>query len=155
MDLLKCQIFAVATCTAAGRPITATRDTSSGATLLGAHNLTNKWPLFKLYPHHRLCDSSGEWTGSAPQCRLISCGDPPMLPHSAVTLLNGSTVWRAQATYSCLPGHGECRPSGHHHKSVPRFADWRILTETRNTEEIKFMQHTTGHLAIGPEFYLV
>ena len=30
-----------------------------------------------------------------------------MLPHSAVTLLNGSTVWRALATYSCLPGHGE------------------------------------------------
>jgi len=53
----------------------------------------------------RLCDSSGLWTGTAPQCRLISCGDPPMLPHSAVALLNGSTQWRAQAVYSCLPGY--------------------------------------------------
>ena len=53
----------------------------------------------------RLCDSGGQWTGTAPQCRLISCGDPPMLPHSAVALLNGSTQWRAQALYSCLPGY--------------------------------------------------
>ena len=57
-----------------------------------------------MLPCYRLCDSSGEWTGSAPQCRLISCGDPPMLPHSAVALLNGSTQWRSQAVYSCLPG---------------------------------------------------
>ena len=53
----------------------------------------------------RLCDSSGVWTGAAPSCQLISCGDPPMLPHSAVALLNGTTQWRALALYSCLPGH--------------------------------------------------
>ena len=53
----------------------------------------------------RLCDSSGQWTGAAPQCRQISCGDPPMIPHSAVALLNGSTQWKSQAVYSCLPGY--------------------------------------------------
>jgi len=53
----------------------------------------------------RLCDSSGQWTGQAPNCRPISCGDPPMLPHSAVALLNGSTMWKSLAVYSCLPGY--------------------------------------------------
>ena len=53
----------------------------------------------------RLCDSSGQWTGLAPRCRPISCGDPPMLPHSAVALLNGSTQWKSLAVYSCLPGY--------------------------------------------------
>jgi len=53
----------------------------------------------------RLCDSTGQWTGLAPRCRPISCGDPPMLPHSAVALLNGSTQWKSLAVYSCLPGY--------------------------------------------------
>ena len=53
----------------------------------------------------RLCDSSGQWTGYAPRCRPISCGDPPMLPHTAVALLNGSTQWKSIAVYSCLPGY--------------------------------------------------
>ena len=75
------------------------------------HEPEKCWPLLWF----RLCDSSGQWTGTAPQCRLISCGDPPMLPHSAVALLNGSTQWRAQAVYSCLPGYnninGKCQCS--------------------------------------------
>ena len=53
----------------------------------------------------RLCDSTGQWTGQAPRCSPISCGDPPMLPHSAVALLNGSTQWKSLAVYSCLPGY--------------------------------------------------
>ena len=31
--------------------------------------------------------------------------DPPLLPHTSIALLNGSTQWRARATYSCLPGY--------------------------------------------------
>ncbi|XP_023349201.1 uncharacterized protein LOC111717966 isoform X3 [Eurytemora carolleeae] len=53
----------------------------------------------------RVCDESGEWTGHPPTCRPISCGEPPMLPKSAVALLNGSAQWRSIAQYSCLPGY--------------------------------------------------
>ena len=35
----------------------------------------------------------------------ICCRDPPLLPHTSIALLNGSTQWRARAIYSCLPGY--------------------------------------------------
>ena len=38
-------------------------------------------------------------------CRPISCGEPPMLPSSAVALINGSSQWKSVAVYSCLPGY--------------------------------------------------
>ena len=46
----------------------------------------------------------GSWTGVTPTCRPISCGEPPMLPKSAVALINGSSQWKSVAQYSCLPG---------------------------------------------------
>lgn len=60
----------------------------------------------------RLCNSSGSWTGRAPTCRPISCGDPPLPPHTSIALLNGSTQWRARAIYSCLPGYSPTKGKG-------------------------------------------
>ena len=52
----------------------------------------------------RLCDATGQWTGSEPKCRPIACGDPVTLPHTTVALINGSTSWKAVAQYSCIFG---------------------------------------------------
>ena len=53
----------------------------------------------------RLCGSSGSWSGSAPGCRPVSCGAPPVADTRAVvTLLNSSSTWRSLASYSCMPG---------------------------------------------------
>ena len=55
---------------------------------------------------HRTCTEKGEWSGSLPTCRKVSCGDPPFIQNSAMEHLDdeGSTSWNAVVTYSCLPG---------------------------------------------------
>ena len=49
---------------------------------------------------HRTCSQGGQWTGSLPSCRRISCGEPPWVENSAREPLDNSVV-----TYSCLPGY--------------------------------------------------
>ena len=63
----------------------------------------------------RLCTESGSWSGVTPQCKPITCGQPPEIPNARSTLVNGSTLWRSFASYECKPGFrmvlpqkGEC-----------------------------------------------
>ena len=61
----------------------------------------------------RLCGSSGTWSGSAPGCRPVSCGAPPVPDTRAVvTLLNSSSTWRSLASYSCMPGFRDTGDTG-------------------------------------------
>ncbi|XP_071743546.1 uncharacterized protein [Lepeophtheirus salmonis] len=53
----------------------------------------------------RLCNAQGKWTGETPQCQPIACGDPITFPHASVAMLNGSTVWKAVAQYTCIHGY--------------------------------------------------
>ena len=54
----------------------------------------------------RLCAQDGAWTGTQPQCKTISCGQPPEVPNSHYRLANGtSTSWLSLALYFCQPGH--------------------------------------------------
>ena len=55
---------------------------------------------------HRTCTEKGEWSGSLPTCRKVSCGDPSFIQNSAMEHLDEeeSTSWNAVVTYSCLPG---------------------------------------------------
>ena len=64
----------------------------------------------------RLCSESGSWSGVTPQCKPITCGQPPEIPNARSTLVNGSTLWRSFASYECKPGFrmvlpekGECK----------------------------------------------
>ena len=52
----------------------------------------------------RTCGSEGAWSVSAPSCRPISCGHPPEVANSLLTLMNDTTTWLSVAGYQCLPG---------------------------------------------------
>ena len=53
----------------------------------------------------RLCAEDGTWTGIKPQCKPITCGQPPEVSNTRFQLMNGSTSWQSLAKYSCKPGH--------------------------------------------------
>jgi len=54
----------------------------------------------------RLCAQDGAWTGTQPQCKTISCGQPPEVANAHYRLANGtSTTWLSLAVYFCQPGH--------------------------------------------------
>ncbi len=52
----------------------------------------------------RLCGTGGQWSGVTPQCKPITCGQPPEVLNARSTLVNGSTLWRSFASYECKPG---------------------------------------------------
>ena len=44
-------------------------------------------------------------TGKQPQCKPITCGQPPEVLNARFYLTNGtSTAWQSLARYSCKPG---------------------------------------------------
>lgn len=54
----------------------------------------------------RLCAEDGEWTGGQPQCKPITCGQPPEVENGHFRLVNGSdTSWRSKAIYRCRSGY--------------------------------------------------
>ena len=53
----------------------------------------------------RLCAEDGTWTGVKPQCKPITCGQPPEVSNTRFQLMNGSTSWQSLARYTCIPGH--------------------------------------------------
>jgi hypothetical protein len=80
----------------------------------------------------RLCGHDGHWSGKnynslgvrnllqignvslsagvTPQCKPITCGQPPEVLNARSTLMNGSTLWRSFARYECKPGFRMVRP---------------------------------------------
>ena len=44
------------------------------------------------------------FAGATPQCKPITCGQPPEVINARSTLINGSTLWQSFATYECKPG---------------------------------------------------
>ena len=42
--------------------------------------------------------------GVTPQCKPITCGQPPEVLNARSTLVNGSTLWQSFAQYECKPG---------------------------------------------------
>ena len=53
----------------------------------------------------RLCTEVGTWTGLRPQCKPITCGQPPEVSNTRFHLINGTTSWQSLAKYTCKPGH--------------------------------------------------
>ena len=51
----------------------------------------------------RRCTTSGAWTGSAPKCKFVDCGQPEVTENSEVTLATtNGTYYGSLAFYSCL-----------------------------------------------------
>ena len=54
----------------------------------------------------RLCSEDGKWNGVQPQCKPITCGQPPEVKNGHFRLMNGtSTAWKSLVVYSCHLGH--------------------------------------------------
>ena len=46
------------------------------------------------------------YIGNQPQCKPITCGQPPEVLNARFYLTNGtSTAWQSLARYSCKPGY--------------------------------------------------
>ena len=50
------------------------------------------------------CRSSGLWSGPPPQCNQVSCGLPPVIPHSSTTMSMGSE-FGSTAEFLCNKGY--------------------------------------------------
>ena len=49
----------------------------------------------------RECLEGGRWSGSAPKCTYVDCGDPPELENGKNVLIDGRTSFGASAEYTC------------------------------------------------------
>lgn len=47
------------------------------------------------------CRLGGLWSGSPPLCQFVDCGPAPEVKHGSVWLVNGTTTFSSQATYTC------------------------------------------------------
>lgn len=57
----------------------------------------------------RRCQYDGNWSGTAPYCKVVDCETPPPIPNAQVSV--ATTTYESQANYSCLDGY---RLIGHH-----------------------------------------
>ncbi|XP_018565850.1 sushi, von Willebrand factor type A, EGF and pentraxin domain-containing protein 1 [Anoplophora glabripennis] len=80
----------------------------------------------------RSCGKNGFWTGIAPTCKYVDCGDLPDLEHGTVTLEDRRTTHGGKAVYTChenytLIGHEMriCGDDGKWTNSTPEcLFDW-------------------------------
>ena len=49
------------------------------------------------------CAYTGEWTGNRPECHAVTCGPPPVFPHSSTTMPMGANV-NSVVTFMCNDG---------------------------------------------------
>lgn len=47
------------------------------------------------------CRLGGIWSSSPPTCQFVDCGPAPEPEHGSVWLVNGTTTFASQATYTC------------------------------------------------------
>lgn len=47
------------------------------------------------------CRLGGIWSASPPTCQFVDCGPPPEPEHGSVWLVNGTTTFSSQATFTC------------------------------------------------------
>ena len=66
---------------------TATYSCDSGHKLVGSKTLT--------------CRLGGRWSGTPPQCQFVDCGPAPDIEKGSVWLVNSTTTFNSQATYTC------------------------------------------------------
>ena len=72
------------------------------------------------------CRLGGKWSASPPVCQFVDCGPTPEPEHGSVWLINGTTTFSSQASYSCeadyrLQGRTTrlCQEDGNWSSSLP------------------------------------
>ena len=72
------------------------------------------------------CRLGGKWSASPPVCQFVDCGPAPEPEHGSVWLINGTTTFSSQASYTCeadyrLQGRTTrlCQEDGNWSSSLP------------------------------------
>ncbi|XP_037529737.1 CUB and sushi domain-containing protein 3 isoform X2 [Rhipicephalus sanguineus] len=78
----------------------------------------------------RVCQSSGRWSGQAPNCTLVDCGNPSVISNGRGLIMNGTTTFGSMVEYECLHDFkliGDairtCGEDGHWSGQEPRCTD--------------------------------
>nr|XP_032815088.1 CUB and sushi domain-containing protein 3-like isoform X2 [Petromyzon marinus] len=94
----------VVSCGDPGTPDSAIR---IGVDFTFGHNVSYQchpgYALDPATPNHRLCTKEGRWSGSLAVCKVITCGQPPVVLNGRV---EGTVFdWGASVAYGCAPGY--------------------------------------------------
>ncbi|KAF5269538.1 hypothetical protein FQA39_LY08727 [Lamprigera yunnana] len=75
----------------------------------------------------RNCGKEGFWSGLAPSCKFVDCGNLPNLDHGVVSLADNRTTYGAKAVYNCHENYTllgresrECGEDGFWTESTPK-----------------------------------
>ena len=78
---------------------------------------------YKLIGSQRLnCRHEGNWNGSVPACKVVSCGPPPRLANSSVS--SNSTTYGSIAYYRCQSGFEDSSGSDNLSKTCDSYGLW-------------------------------
>lgn len=86
-------------------------DISNGKTISGDRHVNSTVTFqcdegYRLHgTDHRFCQSDGNWSGSNPYCRLITCVAPPSVPHANNVDTLTEYLYRSTVRYTCKKGY--------------------------------------------------
>ncbi|XP_074034332.1 CUB and Sushi multiple domains furrowed [Leptinotarsa decemlineata] len=104
----------------------------------------------------RKCGKNGYWSGAAPTCKYLDCGDLPGLDHGSVSIENQITTYGSKAVYTChenytLIGHEVriCGDDGKWTNSTPLcLFDWCQDPPSIHGGKVTVTGHRAGDTAL-------
>nr|CAH0105825.1 unnamed protein product [Daphnia galeata] len=114
---------------------TATYSCDLGHKLVGAKTIT--------------CRLGGVWSATPPKCQFVDCGPAPEPSHGSVWLVNSSTTFSSQATYTC---ESDYRLQGRNTRLCQEDGNWSSSLPTCKLIECEEPDIPAGSYVTGTDF---